>query len=356
MASIVEIGDKQFEAHIRRTVQGKKYSATRTFSSEKYAKQWAEQVEAEMKLGIWKDPKKEIKPEVQTFADAIKKYSTEVSPLQKGHKQQLVRLNKWAEHKLAKLDLEDINGQHIAMHRDVRRKEGRAENTIRLELSLLSRVFETARTEWGLADLRNPVRDIKMPSGSQKRDRRCSNEEFSAILFELRKECRNPDIPLVFEFALYTGARQSELIGKEMPATSKLASTKGLVWENINFKEKTAVLRDTKNPNGQVKDRVIPLLPNAIAFLLKLPRPVGGGKVFNCTQDGLVRAVAGAAKRAGVDGVTFHVLRHEFTTRMIEAGWSMAEVQAMTGHSTAEMLRRYTHVLAKDIAAKAATL
>lgn len=354
MASVVEVGKKQFEAHIRRKIDGKNYSVSRTFPTRKDAEIWADRTEAEMKLGLWKDARKEIKVEVQTLADAIKKYKEEVSPLQKGHKQQLVRLKKWEEHKLARLDLSEITGQHIAAHRDERRKEGRAENTIRLELTLLSRVFETARTEWGLPDLRNPVRDIKMPTGSKKRDRRCSDTEFTAILDDLRKSCRNPDIPNVWEAGLYMGARQSELIGQEMPLSSRLESKPGLTWADINFKSKTAILKDTKNPNGETRDRVIPLFPAALDLLKRLPRPVGGGKVFNVTQDGLIRAVAAAAKRVGADGVTFHVLRHEFTTRMIEAGWSMAEVQSMTGHSTAEMLRRYTHVVAQDIAAKAA--
>lgn len=350
MASIKKIGDYQWEARIRRKGFP---TICKNFAYKEDAGDWAREQETAMKNGTWKDPRTRVKVEVATLKDALRKYADEVSSLQKGHKQQLVRLKKWEEHKIAQLRLEDITGQHIAMHRDARRKEGRAENTVRLELTLLSRVFETARTEWGLPDLRNPTKDIKMPTGSKKRDRRCSDAEFNAILAELRAGCRNEDIPRVWEFALYTGARQSELIGKEMGQTSMLESTTGLVWQDINFKAKTALLRDTKNPNGDIKDRVIPLFPSALAFLEALPRPLAGGKVFNVTQDGLIRAVSGAAKRAGIEGVTFHVLRHEFTTRMIEAGWSMAEVQASTGHSTAEMLRRYTHVIAGDIAEKA---
>lgn len=355
MASFVKVGEYQWEAHIRRKIDGKTYSATRTFNYKKDAESWASETETLMKLGKWKDPRTQVKVEVETLKDALRKYNDEVSSLQKGHKQQSIRLKKWEEHKLAILRLDEISGQHIAQHRDVRRKEGRAENTIRLELTLLSRVFETARTEWGLVGLRNPIKDIKMPTGSKKRNRRCSDKEFNAILDELQTTCRNPDIPLVWRAGLYTGARQSELIGKEMPNTSQLESTDGLVWEDINIKSKTAILRDTKNPNGEQKDRVIPLFPSMIDFLKSLPRP-HKGKVFNVTQDGLIRAVAAAAKRAKISGITFHILRHEFTTRMIEAGWSMAEVQACTGHSTAEMLRRYTHITAKNIAAKASNM
>jgi integrase len=40
-----------------------------------------------------------------------------------------------------------------------------------------------------------------------------------------------------------------------------------------------------------------------------------------------------AAKRAGVDGLTFHDLRGTAVTRLAEAGCTEAEIAAITGHS-----------------------
>lgn len=278
------------------------------------------------------------------------KYAEEESSKKKGEKQELTRLAKWQEHEIARLPIAQVSGQHLAKHRDQRRKEGRAENTIRLELALLSRIYEVARKEWGLNDLRNPTKDISMPSGSKERDRRITKDEEVGLLTELNNGCRNLDIPRVIAFALATGMRQSEIIGKA--STSTRAASAGLTWENIRLKDSTAFLPDTKSPFGKIKNRTIPLFDPALAIIKDLPRPIDGGAVFDVTQDGLIRAFASACKRAKIVDLHFHDLRHEFTSRLIEQGWGMHEVMSITGHSTAEMLRRYTHIRAGDMVQK----
>jgi integrase len=189
-----------------------------------------------------------------------------------------------------------------------------------------------------------------MPAGSSKRDRRLSNNEEKKLLDELDKGCRNKDIPLVVRFALASGMRQSEIIGK--PSTSTLGATPGLTWENIDLKNTTAFLPDTKSPTGKEKSRTIPLFDDALAILKTLPRPIEGGQVFHVKQDGLISAFADACKRAQIEDFRFHDIRHQFTSRLIEDGWGLHEVMSITGHSTAEMLLRYTHLIAADLAEK----
>ena len=155
------------------------------------------------------------------------------------------------------------------------------------------------------------------------------------------------DIPLVVRFAIATATRQSEIIGK--PATSTRPAHPGLTWENVNLPMRSVVLRDTKSGS---KDRVIPLNDAALALLSALPRPIHGGKMFNVSQDGLTRAMTAACKDAGIKDFVFHDLRHEATSRMVEAGLSLLEVQSITGHSNAEMVRRYTHLDTLKLARK----
>ncbi|WP_300183149.1 tyrosine-type recombinase/integrase [Bradyrhizobium sp.] len=40
----------------------------------------------------------------------------------------------------------------------------------------------------------------------------------------------------------------------------------------------------------------------------------------------------------------FHDLRHEGTSRLLEAGFSIEQVALVTGHKDWKMLRRYTHI------------
>ena len=77
------------------------------------------------------------------------------------------------------------------------------------------------------------------------------------------------------------------------------------------------------------------------------------GPVFpGVTRDAVKLAFDRARRRAGVSGFRFHDLRHEATTRLFELGLSSAEVQSVTGHKTAAMLARYTHLQAVDLAKK----
>jgi integrase len=58
-------------------------------------------------------------------------------------------------------------------------------------------------------------------------------------------------------------------------------------------------------------------------------------------------------KRAGLEDLRFHDLRHEATSRFFERGTlDMMEIATITGHKTMHMLRRYTHLRAEDLAEK----
>jgi len=48
----------------------------------------------------------------------------------------------------------------------------------------------------------------------------------------------------------------------------------------------------------------------------------------------------------------FHDLRHEATSRLFEKGLNPMEVASITGHKTLQMLKRYTHLNASDLAKK----
>jgi len=45
-----------------------------------------------------------------------------------------------------------------------------------------------------------------------------------------------------------------------------------------------------------------------------------------------------------IEDLHFHDLRHEGTSRLFEAGFSIEQVSLVTGHKDWKMLRRYTHL------------
>jgi len=62
------------------------------------------------------------------------------------------------------------------------------------------------------------------------------------------------------------------------------------------------------------------------------------------------RAFARACRRAGIQGLRFHDLRHEATSHFFEKGLNPMQVAAITGHKALQMLKRYTHLRAEDLA------
>jgi integrase len=59
-----------------------------------------------------------------------------------------------------------------------------------------------------------------------------------------------------------------------------------------------------------------------------------------------------AIRWAAIEDLRFHDLRHEASTRLFEKGLNIMEVASITGHKDLRMLRRYTHLKAKDLARK----
>ena len=51
-----------------------------------------------------------------------------------------------------------------------------------------------------------------------------------------------------------------------------------------------------------------------------------------------------ALKRAKIQGLTWHSLRHTFASRLVMAGVDLPTVQALMGHKTIEMTLRYSHL------------
>lgn len=60
-----------------------------------------------------------------------------------------------------------------------------------------------------------------------------------------------------------------------------------------------------------------------------------------------------ARKKAKLDDLRFHDLRHEATSRFFElTDLDVMEIKAVTGHKTLQMLARYTHLRTANLAAR----
>ena len=195
---------------------------------------------------------------------------------------------------------------------------------MRLELALLSNLFTVAAKEWRMESLTNPVLAVRKPAASRPRERRLVGDEEARLL----ASCADWLRPMVI-LALETGMRKGEILA--------------LRWENVDLAKRVALLPDTKNGTA----RHVPLSSRAGDVLKGLPRNISGG-VF--TNQNVSHAFIAATQKAGIEGLHFHDLRHEATSRLFEKGLNPMQVAAITGHKTLQMLKRYTHLRAEDLA------
>lgn len=328
MASIRKRGPYQWEARVRK--KGRPIQC-KTCETRKEAEDWAKGIETEMRQGIFVCRKE---AESTTLAEALDRYAKEVTVDKKGAPQELRRIESWKRHPLSHRFLATLRGIDFAQYRDDRQTQGKSPSTIRLELAIISHLFNVAHKEWGMESLANPVQAIRLPSAGRARDRRLQEGE-EARLFDAAKISKSNEIGSIIIIALETGARRSELVTMQ--------------WEHINLTAKTWHIPETKNGDA----RTVPLSSRAKATLQGLPRRIDGRVWAMSHADGITQAFERVCKRAGIEGLRFHDLRHEATSRFFELGTlGIMEVASITGHKTLTMLKRYTHLRAEDLAAK----
>ncbi|STJ14882.1 Shufflon-specific DNA recombinase [Escherichia coli] len=91
-----------------------------------------------------------------SLSRALDKYLKTVSVHKKGHLQEFYRVNVIKRHPMADRYMDEITTIDIAGYRDQRlaqinprNRASNHRNTVRLELALLSSLFNIARVEWG---------------------------------------------------------------------------------------------------------------------------------------------------------------------------------------------------------------
>ncbi|HVQ70744.1 MAG TPA: tyrosine-type recombinase/integrase [Bradyrhizobium sp.] len=75
----------------------------------------------------------------------------------------------------------------------------------------------------------------------------------------------------------------------------------------------------------------------------------GSGACFLTTRNRVGAAFHRSCNDIDVDDLCFHDLRHEGTSRLFEAGFSIQQVAMVTGHKDWRMLRRYTNLKPEDL-------
>ena len=76
------------------------------------------------------------------------------------------------------------------------------------------------------------------------------------------------------------------------------------------------------------------------------------GRVFPIEAGTLSKYFTFTCRALSIPDLHLHDMRHEGTSRLFEAGYSIPEVALVTGHKSLAHLSRYTNLRPEDVAAK----
>ncbi len=186
----------------------------------------------------------------------------------------------------------------------------------------------------------NPVHGVERPGDGHKR-RFLSLEEYATLgraLAAAEREGENPLPIQALRLLALTGARRGEVAS--------------LQWSQVDLQARQMRLTATKEGYS------VRALGKAAADLLAtLPRHPKGDAVFatglGVPFQGLPKAAVRLFRRANLQDVTLHTLRHSFATTANMLGCSEPTIAAMLGHSRGTVTARYVHVVDEALLAAA---
>jgi integrase len=235
--------------------------------------------------------------------------------------------------------LTEITTDRIEEFREKLVAEGRlSPRTINKRLQQIHSVFRRAQRVWGLQV--NPVANAERQPFKRSGDFRALTPSEVALL---AASAETDQDGALFEIAAFTGLRLGEL--------------RGLRWSDVDWMHRLVHVRRsyTRHEIGPTKSgkvRSVPLVDQAARALDRLSQRdhftsdddlVFVNEVGDAIEESAMRRrFYRALKRAGLEHIRFHDLRHTFGTIAVQA-FPLTDVKAFMGHADIQTTMVYVH-------------
>jgi len=226
------------------------------------------------------------------------------------------------------LYLDEIGSLRIGTFKKWKLGKGVQKSTVNRCLAILRKMMNKA-VEWDfLIESEKPKFEMFREDENQ-RDRVLAEEEESRFFNSIAPEA--PHLGPIVMVALHTGIRKSRVLN--------------LRWNQIDFEKRE--IRVEKTKNGRI--RYIPLNHKLMDLFLRLRKDRRSKEyVFINPETGrpitdVSRSFDTTCRRAGIENLRFHDLRHTFGTRLKNEGADIKTIMELMGHRSIKMTERYMH-------------
>jgi integrase len=273
----------------------------------------------------------------KTFREVCNEYLSRWN--KKDYQGQMQRVDYWCR-LFGERIITDIDIFDLREHVDDMIDAGERASTINRKKAVLSSVYKFALSR-GYVD-ENIVRSVVVDDDTKRRDRVLSDAERQQLI-KACKESHWDKLYLLVLMAMVTGARKGELMH--------------LRWSDVDFKDCTGYLGDTKNGTSRELH-----FPPVVMTELKRFQEIGTGLIFPSSEKpnqplDIRKAWASALKAANIsdkdvlntDGsiklerFTFHCLRHGFCSALSDSGKEINQIAKLAGHKSIQTTMRYIH-------------
>lgn len=236
--------------------------------------------------------------------------------------------------------LHEITREEVTFFRDQLTLKALAPGTVNRCMILLRYLFNLA-IKWKIGEVTddNPTKGVPLVPDTRRLERFLTEEETQRLIRAVAKS-ENPYLRDIIPLLLLTGARKREILDAR--------------WEHIIWDRRQLLV---PLPKGG-KPRYIPLSTQAIDLLVRVRSrqvdlfqtdPPEKGWVFSNPKThkpfvNIFNAWDTARKRAGLQDLRMHDLRHSFASFLVNHGRSLYEVQRILGHTQIRTTQRYAHL------------
>lgn len=310
---------------------------SRTFDRRALACAWAES--REKALAKAEPPTKSRQLVASTtLRDVLKKYREDISEVRPMGRSKTSHIRYLEKCELSTMNALELKSSDLIAHVRARRQAGAGPSTANNDIVWLRVILRYARAAWNLPvnlsvieDASEVLKAEKMIAKARRRTRRPTVGELDALttLF-LKRDRRRSNIPMndIMWFAVHSARRQSEITG--------------LLFGDNDEQSQTGIVRHIKHPTERGQFRRFKYTPEAWEIVCRQQHDER--RIFPFEARSIGSAFRQACRMLDIRDLRFHDLRHEATSRLFEAGYSIVEVQQFTLHDSWGTLSRYTHL------------